>query len=89
MVLKSKKFNIDNKIKLSFHVTPQSPPSIKENRKKLFEVSAKYIAKVLPNDITYHDKVSVSNVKDIMKFDGKEREKLENIKLIFITFLLC
>ncbi|KAJ8302732.1 hypothetical protein KUTeg_019128 [Tegillarca granosa] len=44
LILKAQKVNIDNKIQLPFHVTPQSPPSVNENRKKLFEVSSKYRA---------------------------------------------
>lgn len=92
LILKAQKVNIDNIIQLPFHVSPQSPPLVNENRKKLFEVSSKYRAEglntrvkgkkmIFPNGNTYHDKVSVPNVKDIMSIDKKERKKLNGLKV--------
>lgn len=89
-ILKEQKRIKDQNKELPFHITPQSPAPVAENRKKLQEISYSYRQNnvkhrivgdkiIFENGSILKDKVPVPSAEDILSIDTNEFEKLEKL----------
>ncbi|KAJ8322173.1 hypothetical protein KUTeg_000644 [Tegillarca granosa] len=92
-ILKAQRQKVKNKVSLPFRVTPQSPPQLNENRKKLYELNTKYRESgtntkvvgnkfIFPRCNVYREKVTTPRAEDILIIDNGEKNKLDKISTV-------